>query len=149
MIVREAFDAAAIYGAMLECFDDIVEDDTPITCAEIDMQKRLYLEVLDNKGTIGFYELKPFNRTTLEVHPFILKNRRKHSLDSAFLIKKWFNSEQCPKMYKSLVTHCPSIYRHIKIFLLKVGFNMVGQYKQAFTKNGEQCDLLFFQLMRG
>ena len=138
-----------IIKAVIECFDYSVEDDTDFSCFHLDVEGRCWLKATDNDELIGFYEIKPFNRSMLEVHPFILKDKRNKSFDSAMAVKHWFNSEQCPKMYHSLVTHAPSLYRHIKIFLLRVGFNQVGKYEKAFRKSGELYDLNLFQLNRG
>ena len=51
-------------------------------------------------------------------------------------------------MYKKIITQAPSIYPHIKKYILSLGFEQEGVYKDSFTKKDKVWDLWLFGLKR-
>lgn len=126
--------------------DDIVEDGTTYDCFEIDTHSDCWLECIDNDEFVGLYQLSPFNRTVLDIHCYILKDKRNKSKLFTRQALSWV-ANNAPEMYSKLITQTP--YKHIKKWLLTVGFELEGTYKKAFTKNEDILDLWLFGLNRG
>ena len=134
-----------IHKTVMTMIDDIIEDGTSYDCFVIDTNKDCWLEVKDDGEFVGLFQLSPFNRTVLDIHCYILKDKRNKSrlyIDSTL---NWFKYV-APEMYKKLITQTP--YKHIKKLLLKIGFESEGCYKKTFTKNKERLDLYLFGLER-
>ena len=120
--------------------DDIIEDDTSHDCFVIDTNKDCWLKVSDDDEFLGLFHLIPFNRTVLDIHCYIPKKLRNKSKEYGLLALKWIK-ENAPKMYSKVISNSPSIYRHVAIYLLSIGFKKEGSLTDAFTKNGELWNL--------
>lgn len=134
-----------VYPAVLGCFTDIVEDGTEHEAVEnyVDVHRDCWLKV----GSAGFVQLTPYNRSMLEIHPFIAKNMRNQSEQAVQAAIGWFDNE-APDMYQSLVTNIPACKRYATLFAAKMGFKQVGAYAKGFKKDGKYHDMLLFQRMR-
>ena len=97
---------------------------------------------------IRLFHIKAYNRTTLDIHPYIIREKRKYSKQCGKLALNWIKDE-APEMYKKVISQVPSIYPHIKKYTLGLGFNLEGAYTKCFLKNGKLHDLWLFGLNRG
>lgn len=143
-MIERVYDKEKIHSIVKPLFDDVVEDGTSYECFDLDVNSDCWLSVDDYKG---LYHIKPFNRTTLDLHCYIPQENRNKSKSMTLGVIEWINKES-PAMYKKIITQVPSIYRHIKIFVLSVGFELEGSYKKAFLKNGKLWDLNMFGMIR-
>lgn len=125
-------------------FDDVVEDGTNESCFDLDVHRDCWLSCDNYKA---LFHVKPFNRTTLDLHCYIPKEYRNKSKDYGFMATNWIK-ENAPEMYKKVITQSPSIYRHIRLYVKSLGFELEGCYKGAFLKNGKVWDLNLFGLNR-
>lgn len=125
-------------------FNDIVEDGTGEDCLVIDVESDCWLKCTDG-DFIGLFQLHPFNRTVLDMHCYILKSKRNKSKVYGNEALKWVK-DNAPDMYKKIITQTP--YKHIKRWLLSLGFDLEGCYKGAFIKDGALLDLNLFGLDR-
>lgn len=136
-------DSIGVLNAINACFDDIVEDGTDRSCIAFNTESECWLEFNSGDETIGYMQLKPYNRTTLDIHPYILPEKRRFSLECGKLAIDFFNQE-APEMYRKLISQVPSCYRHIKRYTLSLGFELEGTHKNSFLKNGQLLDLWLF-----
>ncbi len=143
MNVTRCFDEAAIRLVVMSMIDDVIEDGTGHDCFVVDVESDCWLE-LDG---CGYMHVSAYNRTTLDIHPYILKNKRKQSIECGRASLKWV-ADNAPKMYKKIISQVPSIYPHIKRYTKGLGFEHEGTYKNCFTKNGQLYDLWLFGLER-
>ena len=144
MIIKRVFDENTITKIVMSMFDDVVEDGTSKDCFCLDVNSDCWLSCGDYKA---LFHIKAFNRTTLDIHCYIPKENRNKSKEYGLMAIDWINNN-APKMYKKIITQSPSIYRHIRIYLKSVGFNIEGCYKKSFLKNGKVYDLNLFGMDR-
>lgn len=143
-MIERVYDKKKITEIVKTMFDDVVEDGTLFKCFDLDVNGDCWLSVDDYNG---LFHIKPFNRTTLDLHCYIPEKNRVNAKNMTLKVLKWIKGES-PSMYKKIITQVPSIYRHIKIFVLSVGFEQEGSYKDSFLKNGQLYDLNLFGMRR-
>jgi hypothetical protein len=143
-LIERVYDESRIKPIVLSMIDDIIEDGTSHECFELDVRRDCWLSCDDYKAL--FY-IKAFNRTTLDLHCYIPRENRNKSIDYGFMAIEWIKKNS-PDMYKKVITQVPSIYRHIGIYVKKLGFVKEGCYTRSFMKNGELWDLNLFGLKR-
>ena len=141
MNVTRSFDEQAIKSVVMTMIDDVIEDGTSHDCFTVNTDQDCWLE-LDG---CGYMHVLAHNRTTLDIHPYILASKRSKSIECGKASIKWV-SENAPTMYKKLISQVPSIYPHIKKYTERLGFEHEGTYKRSFTKNGHLYDLWLFGL---
>ena len=144
ILIKRTFDKELIHETVMSMIDDIIEDDTNHNCFVIDVESDCWLECNDDEF-VGLFHLSPFNRTVLDMHCYLLKNKRSKSKKYGEEALAWVKNN-APKMYSKIITQSP--YIHIKRWLLSLGFEQEGCYKKSFTKNGELLDLNLFGLSR-
>ena len=147
-LIYRTYDKDLINSVVKPLIIDVVEDDTIDDCFDLDVNKDCWLSCEIDGDFKGLFHVKAFNRTTLDLHCYVLKSKRKHSKECGKMAINWIN-ESAPKMYKKIITQAPSIYPHIKKYVLSLGFELEGTYKNSFTKNGKVWDLWLFGLNRG
>lgn len=140
---NRSYDAIAIYNVIDECFEDITEDDTSKSAINFSVECECWLKFELDDELLGFMQLKPYNRTTLDIHPYILSKYRRYSKQCGILSLEWFDNN-APIMYQKLISQVPSCYRHIKNYTLSLGFELEGTHKKAFRKGGKLLDLWLF-----
>lgn len=143
-MIERVFDEEKITPIVKSLFNDVVEDGTLFECFQLDVNRDCWLSV-DNYSAL--FHVKPFNRTTLDLHCYIPKTNRNKSKNYALQAINWIDKE-APEMYKKIITQVPSIYRHIKIFVLSLGFKVEGSYTKSFLKDDTLWDLNLFGLKR-
>ena len=136
------YDEQKITEIVMSMFDDVVEDNTDKSCFELDVNADCWIAQGDYEA---LFQVVPFNRTTLDLHCYIPKGNRNKSKEYALSAINWIK-ENAPSMYRKIITQTP--FRHIKIFVLSLGFEKEGSYKKAFTKNGKLHDLDIFGMAR-
>jgi hypothetical protein len=146
--VERTFDTALISQAVLSCLNDVLEDNTPKDAinASVNEQTQCWACVSDiESGVIlGLIQFKPYNRSMLEIHPFVPPKNRKHSELIVSSAIKWA-AGYAPSMYKTLITNVPTCKRYAMLFALKMGFSEVGRYKNGFKNNGTYHDMVLYQ----
>ena len=147
MIAQRCYDKDKIYSVVLDTFDDVVEDGTALTCIEIDTESDCWIEIVADETLFGFFHIKAYNRTTLDIHPYIIREKRKYSKQCGKLALNWIKDE-APEMYKKVISQVPSIYPHIKKYTTSLGFDLEGTHTKCFLKHGKLYDLWLFGLSR-
>lgn len=143
-MIERVYDKDKITSIVKTMFDDVVEDNTSFECFDLDTDRDCWLSVDNYKA---LFHVQPFNRTTLDLHCYIPKENRNKSKTMTLKAIDWIKKES-PSMYKKIITQVPSIYRHIKVFVMSVGFELEGAYKKSFVKNGKLYDLNLFGMTR-
>ena len=143
MNVTRSFDENAIKKVVMSMIDDVIEDGTSHDCFSVNATEDCWLEL---EGC-GYMHVSAHNRTTLDIHPYILKGERHKSIQCGIASLKWVG-DNAPAMYKKIISQVPSIYPHIKKYTERLGFELEGTYKKSFTKNGQLYDLWLFGLER-
>ncbi len=93
-----------------------------------------------NIDKVGMYNLHPDNSTTLEIHAFILpEKRKKHSIETGKQILKWI-LENAPEQYQKVIAQVPCIYPNVKDFCIYNGFKIEGVNRLSHKKNGKIVD---------
>lgn len=124
--------------------DDVVEDGTIKECFDLDVVRDCWLSC-DNYSAL--FHVKAFNRTTLDLHCYIPKANRNKSKIYGLMATNWIK-ENAPGMYKKVITQVPSIYRHVRLYVKSLGFELEGSYTDSFLKNDKLWDLNLFGLKR-
>jgi len=143
-MIERVYDKDKITEIVKTMFEDVVEDGTIFDCFDLDVYGDCWLSCDDYDA---LFHIKPFNRTTLDLHCYIPQENRNKSKEYGFIAIDWIK-ENAPEMYKKIITQVPSIYRHIVIYVRSLGFRKEGCYKKSFLKNGELWDLNLFGLSR-
>lgn len=143
-MIERVYDKEKIKPIVLSMINDVIEDGTSHDCFELDVNGDCWLSCDEYKA---LFHVKAFNRTTLDLHCYIPVENRNKSLDYGFMAINWIK-ENAPQMYKKVITQAPSIYRHVNIYVKKLGFKLEGKYTDAFLKNEELWDLNLFGLKR-
>jgi RimJ/RimL family protein N-acetyltransferase len=143
MMVSRSHDHKDIKRVVMSMLSDVTEDDTAPECANIDVDTDCWLSL----GECGYMHVSAYNRTTLDIHPYIIKEQRNKSIECGKATLKWV-AENAPSMYKKIISQVPSIYPHIKRYTKRLGFEHEGTYKKCFTKNGQLYDLWLFGIER-
>jgi hypothetical protein len=141
--VERTYDRVGVFDAMLHCFDDITEDGTDTSAIDVNVVRDCWLVFKLDTEVLGYMQLAPWNRTTIDIHPYIYKGARIYSLACGKLALQWFD-QHAPDMYKKIVSQVPSCYRHIKRYTLTLGFELEGTHKKAYTKHGKLLDVWLF-----
>ena len=145
-ITRET-DFMDVAPVVIGCFADIVEEGTDLNALKgyVDVENECWLRAEKNGKLLGFIQLKPYNKSALEIHPFIIKKHRRYSEKIIGAVWSFFEYN-VPECYKSLITNIPKCKRHAIILALRMAFKHTGTFKQAFEG---QHDMLLFQRLRG
>lgn len=87
---------------------------------------------------------KPFNGSTLEIHPNVRKFHRKNAkLDCRKAVEWIFRNTDC----LSIVAFIPKILRNVILFASNIcGMNKVGFLPRSVTKDGLESDLQIFHI---
>ena len=137
------YDEELINSIVETMIDDVVEDETYIDSFDLDVNRDCWL-MADEKA---LFHVTAFNRTTLEIHCYVPKNMRIKSKIYGKQALRWVK-DNAPKMYSKVITKAPSVYRHIRVYLLGLGFKQEGNLTNSFTKYGEKWDLIYYGLNR-
>jgi hypothetical protein len=143
-LIERVYDEDKIKEIVISMFDDVVEDGTSKSCFDLNVNRDCWVSCDNYKA---LFHIQAFNRTTLDLHCYIPRENRSNSKEYGLSVIDWIN-KNAPEMYKKIITQAPSIYRHISIYVLGLGFKKEGSYKKAFLKNGELWDLNLFGLER-
>ena len=135
-----------IYPIVEALFDDVTEQDTPKTVLDtyIDVDAHWWLRIDKDGELLGVLKFKPYNRTMLDVHPFMVKKHRRHS-EKAMSAALDYCDKYAPDMYTSTITNVPACKRYATLFAHKMGFKEIGRYKDGFKKNNVYHDMVLFQ----
>ena len=143
VIITRSYDEEDIQRVVMPMINDVIEDGTAFDCFDLNVNQDCWLD-LDG---CGYMHLSAYNRTTLDIHPYILKEKRHRSIECGKASLKWV-SDNAPDMYKKLISQVPSIYPHIKKYTESLGFKHEGTHTKSFTKNGQLYDLWLFGIER-
>ena len=144
-MIERTKDINLINDTVMLMFDDVVEDGTIKDCFNLDVEADCWLKCTDKGVFVGLFKLSPFNRTVLDMHCYILKDKRNKSSKYGKEALLWVKDE-APEMYSKIITQTPFV--HIKKWLLSLGFELEGCYKKSFTKRNKILDLSLFGLSR-
>ncbi len=143
-MIERVYDESRIAPIVMQMMNDATEDGTMNDCFNLDVMRDCWLSCDDYSA---LFHVAAFNRTALDLHCYVPESNRANGQAYAREAISWIN-ESAPAMYKKIITQVPSVYRHINLFVRRLGFTPEGAYKNAFTKNGERYDLNIFGLER-
>jgi len=141
-MIKRIYDEKLITETVMTMIDDVVEDGTSHDCFDLDVNRDCWLKI-----DSALFHISAHNRTTLDIHCYIPKKVRGKSKGYGMEALNWIK-ESAPKMYSKIISTAPSIYRHVAIYLLSMGFKKEGCLVDSFTKNGELWDLNYYGLKR-
>lgn len=144
-MIKRTYDKELITQTVMSMFNDVVEDDTITDCFALDVESDCWLKCVDDGEFVGLFHLSPYNRTVLNMHCYIIKDKRNKSKKYGDESLLWVK-ENAPDMYSKIITQTP--FLHIKRWLLSLGFKIEGCYTESFLKNGKKLDLNLFGLKR-
>lgn len=117
--------------------DRVCEDGFDFDAWEPNTDSDCWLLALEDDELVGVYLFVAKNRTTAEIHPHVLPEKRgKLSYTSCRKACEWvFNAGK-----QKIVAEIPVIYPEVKRFALKMGFSVEGLNRQSIQKKGELLD---------
>lgn len=148
--VEQTWDKALIRSILTDpdIWDSIAEDGQESGLFEVDLEKNIFLSVIDMGIIVGIYILHAFNGATLEIHANILpKYRKRCATQSGEKMLEWFK-ENGPDKYHKLIAMIPVIYPHVYHFTLNRGFKDEGLLTTAYRKKGKLHDIHILGLER-
>lgn len=141
-LIERVHDKDRITRIVRTMFDDVVEDGTDGDCFDLDVNSDCWLSIDDYRA---LFQIKAYNRTTLDIHCYIPKHNRINSKKYGKIALNWIK-DNAPSIYQKVITTVPSIYRHIGIYVLGLGFKEEGRLTKAFTKDGERWDMVYYSI---
>lgn len=122
-----------------EIWDSFTDDMSIKENYEPDMSTRAaWLKVVINKMVVGLVLIDNYNLTTLKLHPYMIKEYRKHSRTLVKRVLSIFL--KTPDFINKLVVEIPFHRRIVYNVAKKIGFIDEGINRQSFLKNGVYHD---------
>lgn len=97
---------------------------------------------------VGFWAVKPFNDSTLEIHCNIPQRFREKAAPKAGLAFYGWFVEQFDDKWQKLIAFVPENYRDVCNYCLKHGMTFEGCLEKAIVKSGELVDLYIYGIQR-
>ncbi len=136
MILQRTHNSELIKSVVSTMWNSVCEDGHKIEDFDPKPEQNCWVNIED----IGLYNLHPHNSTTLEIHAFILPNKRKeNSVLTGKEILKWI-LENAPKQYQKIIAQVPFLYPNVKDFCINNGFQIEGINRLSHKKNGKIVD---------
>ena len=145
LVVTRIYEPAIIKAVLSEMLEEISEDGYNFEQFEPEVQKESWVIVHDCSEIRALYNFHAMNSSTLMIHSHVLKQFRKDSLKLGQEALRYFKETG----YHKLVVEVPVIYRHIRIYLLKLGFTFEGINRESYMKHGKYIDQYRFGITRG
>lgn len=144
LIVTRIYEPLIIKAVLSEMLEEISEDGYNFEQFEPEVEKESWIAVHDNNEIHAIYNFHAMNSSTLMIHSHVLKKFRKDSLKLGQEALRYFTTTG----YQKLIVEVPVIYRHIRIYLLKLGFTFEGINRESYMKHGEYIDQYRFGITR-
>ncbi len=136
MKLERTYNSDIIKSIVAEMWDCVCEDGHTLE----DFDPKPNLNCWIKMGDYGLYCLHPHNKSTLEIHAFILPiHREAHSLDTGREILKWILAE-APEQYQKVIAQVPRLYPNVRNFCIKNGFTLEGVNRLSHKKNDVLVD---------
>jgi len=147
LIIQRIYDVDFIKSiAAMPEFLNNAEDGMTIDKYQPDMRSA-WLLITDNNDIIGLAQLKPLNSIVLEFHPQVFKKHRaKYNKAFFYETYKWILVNATK--YQKLNATIPVVYKHLKRFVLSVGFVLEGVDRKSYIKDGIVVDRWIFGMTR-
>lgn len=141
LIVKRTHDLSVISDVAFhpEIICDLLEDGQTIADCGFDTNKDCYLSVTNKGILIAVYSLKPLTKTTIEIHPMVIPEYRKHGNESIRSVFEWILNN-CNKSVKKVTAQFPSKSKNIERFAIHNGFKIEGVNRLSFMKNNKLVD---------
>ena len=137
MNVERTFDTELIKGIMsrADMWDTVAEDGQDPDDYAPDVNGECWLLLTVDDKPIGAYCVHQRNAVTLEIHAQVLPEfRKEHSTESGTKVLKWIlDNTECQKV----IAQIPAIYPNVKRFTESFGFQVEGENRMSYLKNGE------------
>ena len=130
-VLAQMVEEISEYGYNFEQFDPNVIEES-------------WIAIHDNEEIQAIYNFHAMNSSTLMIHSHVLKQFRKDSLKLGQEALRYFAITG----YNKLVVEVPAIHRHIRIYLLRLGFTFEGINRESYLKNGKYIDQYRFGITR-
>jgi len=134
--LQRTYNNELIKSVVAEMWDCVCEDGHTLDDFDPKPDENCWINIED----IGLYNLHPHNSTTLEIHAFILPNKRKeNSALTGREILNWILNN-APEQYQKVIAQVPFLYPNVKDFCIKNGFQIEGINRLSHKKNGVIVD---------
>lgn len=144
LTVTRIFEPAIIKAIQAEMLEEISEDGYNFEQYSPDVEKEAWVIIHDCSEIRALYNFHAMNSSTLMIHSHVVKKFRKDSLQLGQEALKWFAETG----YHKLVVEVPAIHRHIRIYLLKLGFKFEGINRESYLKHGKIIDQYRYGITR-
>ncbi|MCP4323352.1 MAG: DUF2824 family protein [Alteromonadales bacterium] len=138
MIIERTYDKKIIGDVVSDSLNDLLQDGETEGDCYFDVERDCYLALYDD-NLIGVYQLRPINRTVIDLHPIMLRKHRDRSNESIKEVFKWI-VDNCAKTVNKVIAQFPSNRIHIEKFALRAGFKKEGINRESFLLNGKYLD---------
>jgi len=145
LIATRIYEPLIIRAILAQMLDDIAEDGYNFEQFKPDVNGESWVAIHDNQEIKALYNFHAVNSSTLMIHSHVLKQFRKDSLKLGQEALRYFLTTD----YHKLIVEVPAIYRHIRIYLLRLGFKFEGINRESYLKNGQYIDQYRFGITRG
>ena len=134
LILERTYDESYIKTIVSEMWDCVCEDGHTLEEWLPEPKANCWIRM----GDCGLYCLHATNKTTLEIHAFILPEfRKEHSLQSGKEILRYICDNTT---YTKVIAQVPFLYPNVKDFCLKNGFVVEGINRLSHQKDGVIVD---------
>lgn len=145
LTVTRIYEPLIIKAVLSQMLEEIAEDGYNFEQFRPDVNGEAWVAVHDRNEIHALYNFHAMNSSTLMIHSHVLKKFRKDSLKLGQEALRYFASTD----YHKLIVEVPAIYRHIRIYLLRLGFKPEGINRESYLKNGTYIDQHRFGITRG
>lgn len=144
LVVTRIYEPSIIKAVLIQMLEEIAEDGYNFEQFEPDVNGESWIAIHDGKEIHAIYNFHAMNSSTLMIHSHVLKRFRNDSLKLGQEALRYFATTG----YHKLIVEVPAIYRHIRIYLLKLGFTFEGINRESYLKNGNHIDQYRFGITR-
>jgi RimJ/RimL family protein N-acetyltransferase len=145
LVATRIYDSTLIKQVMREMVEEIAEDGYNFEQFKPDVNGESWVAIHDSSEIKAIYNFHAMNSSTLMIHSHVLKKFRNSSLVIGQEALKYFSTTG----YHKLIAEVPANYRHIRIYLLKLGFRFEGINRESYLKNGQYIDQHRFGIVAG
>jgi len=150
MIVERTYNEEFVrcFMSTPEIFDTVSEDGQRPIDFNPDVEKDVWLVVVDDEEIIGLYFLHSLTTVTMMIHAQILvRYRAKHSKTAGIEVYKWM-LDNLPDECQKFVTSVPALYGNVIKYVKYFGFKHEGTNRKSYLKGGEIVDMENYGITR-
>ena len=130
----------------VEHASETAEDGIRLESWQPDMERFGWLGAFDEAGDLkGICQMRPDNSVLLSAHIVVARDARHSSLELGRLFLSWIFKET---NYSTVTTTVPDCFRHVRLYVRKLGFETLGRLPDSVRHHGRLWDQTLFGLTR-